>query len=171
VKSSEARALKTIEKAGGTVTESEVVVPQQLPKPPKLELFNFGIPTKVWRADNAAWQWKGNWKEVRDRQGLPAKETNAPGSEATLKFNGTGLALVSNLSDNGGRADIYIDGKKSDLIADAYIVPNTVDDDLWRVFDLKPGEHTVRIVVRDDADARSKGRSLMLCRAIVYQTQ
>jgi hypothetical protein len=171
VKSSETRALKTIEKAGGRVNESEVVIPEQSPKPPKLELFNFGIPMKVWRADDSTWQWKGDWNEVRDRQGLPARETNTPGSEVTLKFNGTGLALVSNLSEDGGRADIYIDGKKSDLVADAYIVPNTVDDDLWRVFDLMPGEHTVRVVLRDDADPRSKGRRLMLCRAIEYQSE
>jgi hypothetical protein len=171
VESSESRALKTIADNGGTVTETEVVIPQQSPRPPKLESFNFGIPAKVWRVDNSAWKWQGDWTKTKDRQGVVAKVTNTPGSEATLEFNGTGLALVSNLSDHGGRADVYIDGQKSELVADAYIVPNTVDDDLWRVFGLTSGEHTVRIVLREDSDERSKGHRLMLCRAIVYQTE
>jgi hypothetical protein len=171
VNSSETRALETIKRAGGKVSVQDVTIPQQSPKPPKFEAFNFGVPVKVWRAEDKAWTWKGDWKDVKDRQGVPARQANTPGAEAELKFNGTGLALVSNLSDNGGRADVFIDGKKSELVADAYIVPNTVDDDLWRVFGLKPGEHTVRIVLRDDADSRSKGHRLMLCRAIVYQAK
>jgi hypothetical protein len=169
VKSTEARAVQAIQRAGGTVTESEVVIPQQSPRVPKLELFDFGIPITISRAVDTEWQWKGTWSDTRDRHGVPARISDTPGSEATLRFYGTGLALVSNLSDNGGRADVYIDGEKSNLVADAYIVPNTIDDDLWRIFDLKPGEHTVRIVLREDADERSKGRELMLCRAIVYQ--
>jgi hypothetical protein len=78
---------------------------------------------------------------------------------------------MGNLSEAGGRADVYIDGVKSDLVADNYIVPNTVDDDLWRVFELTAGEHTVRLVVREDADSRSKGRRMLLLKAIAYQTQ
>jgi hypothetical protein len=171
VKSTEARALETIRKAGGTVTEKQVVIPQQSPKPPKLERFDFGIPIRVWPVADSEWQWIGDWTDAKDRHGVAAKVSDVPGSEATLKFSGTGLALVGTLSDNGGRADVYIDGEKSELVADSYIVPNTVDDDLWRVFGLKPGEHTVRIVIRDDADERSKGRQVMLGRAIEYQTE
>jgi len=59
---------------------------------------------------------------------------------------------------------------KSDLLADAYIVPNTHDNDLWRVFGLAPGRHTLRLVLRADADPRSGGRRLQISRAIAYQT-
>jgi hypothetical protein len=152
------------------VSDTEVTVPPQSPKAPKLELWNFGVPAKVWNVNDPAWQWKGTWRDVKDRQNTPAKVTNIPGSEATLKFSGTGLGLMGNLSEAGGRADVYIDGVKSDLVADNYIGPNTVDDDLWRVFGLSPGEHTVRLVVRDDADPGSKGKRMMLLRAIAYQT-
>lgn len=171
VASTEKRALEVIRQAGGTVTDDEVVISAQDPKAPKLELFDYGLPVKVWRVDDPAWQWRGAWADVKDRHKLPAKQTETAGSEATLKFNGTGLALVSNLSQDGGRADVYIDGEKNDLVADDYIGPNTTDDDLWRVFGLTPGEHTARIIVRDDADPDSKGRKFMLNRAIVYQTQ
>ena len=33
---------------------------------------------------------------------------------------------------------------------------------------LAPGRHTLRLVVRDDADPRSKGKKVMIERAIVY---
>ncbi len=168
VKSTEKRALKVIRQAGGMVTEQEVTIPVEEPKPPKLELANFGVPIKVWPVQDKAWKWKGKWTDARDHHKLPAKESVAPGSEASLTFNGTGLALSGNLSDNGGRADVYLDGKKCDLVADAYIVPNTHDVDLWRIHGLPPGEHMIRVVLRKDADSRSSGHKIMLTRAIVY---
>jgi Malectin domain len=92
------------------------------------------------------------------------------GSEVTLKFSGTGVALAGDLSQEGGRADVYVDGVKSELAADAYIVPKTHDNDLWRVHGLKPGGHILRLVMRDDVDPRSKGKKLMISRAIVYNS-
>jgi hypothetical protein len=171
VKSTEKRALEVIRQAGGTVNDQEVTIPVQAPKAPKLELFDFGVPVKAYRADDKAWQWKGDWKDTQEKHKLPAKETSAAGSEVTLKFNGTGVALVSELSQDGGRADVYIDGVKSDLVADAYIVPNTIDTDLWRAFGLPPGEHTLRLVARGDADPHSTGKRIMLTRALVYSTE
>jgi hypothetical protein len=161
--------MEVIRLAGGKASDAQVEIPVQAPKPPQAELWTFGVPVKVWRADDPAWKWQGGWRDAKDRHKLPAKQTSQPGSEATLKFRGTGFALVSNLAQDGGRADVYIDGKKSDLIADAYIDANTVDDDLWRIFGLAPGEHTMRIVVREDADPKSTGRRLLINRAIAYQ--
>jgi hypothetical protein len=171
VKSSEARALEVIRRAGGSIGYAEVSVPAQSPKPPQLALWEFGIPVKAVRADDPAWQWKGSWRDVKDRHQLPAKESDNPGSEGTLRFNGTAIALVSNLSQDGGRADVYIDDVKSELVADGYIVPNTIDDDLWRIYNLPPGDHTLRVVLREDADPRSAGRRILINRALVYQSE
>jgi hypothetical protein len=171
VKSTENRALEVIRKAGGRVSETEVEVPQQAPKAPELELWNYGIPVDVIRNENPAWSWKGDWVDGKDHHMLGVKESEAAGSEATLKFNGTGLALVGQLAENGGRADIYIDGAKHELLADAYIVPNTIDRDLWRVYGLSPGEHTLRLVVREDADSRSSGRKIIVSRAVVFRAE
>ena len=52
---------------------------------------------------------------------------------------------------------------------DAYVVPDTNDNDLWHVYGLKAGAHTARIVMRDDADPRSSGRKLMISSAIMYR--
>jgi hypothetical protein len=171
VKSTEARALEVIRQAGGTVSETEVVIPHQSPEPPALELWNFGIPKNVLRVEEPAWRWQDSWVDGRDHHNLRVKETESPGSEATLTFNGTGVALVGQLTENGGRADVYVDGVKSDLVADAYIVPNTIDRDLWRIYRLTPGDHTLRLVVRDDADPRSTGRKVIISRAVVFHAE
>jgi hypothetical protein len=172
VRSTEIRVFEIIRQAGGTVSETQVMIPLQSPQAPKLELCNFGVPAKVVWVQDAAWDWQGNWAEkdgnIWDKI-IRVKETAGAGSEATLSFNGTGLALVGDLAENGGRADVYLDGVKNELIADAYIVPDTHDNDLWRIHGLPPGDHTLRLVMRDDADPRSSGRKVMISRAIVYQ--
>jgi hypothetical protein len=171
VKSSETRALQVIREAGGTVTDAYVEVPRQAPLAPALELWNYGIPVAVIRCENPAWHWNGKWVDGKDHHRLGVKESDVAGSEATLKFSGTGLAIVGQLAENGGRADVHIDGVKNELVADAYIGPNTTDRDLWRVFELKPGKHTLRLVVRNDADPRSSGKKITISRAVVLQAK
>jgi hypothetical protein len=171
VKSTEARTLKVIKQAGGKVSETEVVIPRQSPKATKLALSNFGVPIRLLKCQDAAWNWKGNWAEKAVGVGAGKIETrvaDGAGSEVMLKFNGTGVALAGDLSQEGGRADVYLDRVKSELVADAYIVPKTYDHDLWRIHGLKPGEHTLRLVMRDDADPRSHGQKLTIGGAVVY---
>jgi Carbohydrate esterase 2 N-terminal len=172
VKSTEARALKVVQQAGGKVSETEVSIPRQTPKSPKLALSNFGVPKQVVWVGDEAWNWQGNWTEKGGNiwaDKIRIREAEGSGNEATLKFNGTGVALAGDLTAEGGRADVYVDGKKSDVVAEAYIVPKTHDNDLWRIQGLKSGEHTLRLVMRADADPRSKGKKLTISRAIVYQ--
>jgi ADP-ribosylglycohydrolase len=171
VKSTEARALKIIRQAGGQVSETEVVIPRQSPRAPKLTRSNFGVPVKVLKCQNAAWDWEGDWaKKIVDggTDKIETRMAEGAGSEVTLKFNGSGLALVGDLSQAGGRADVYMDGLKCELVADAYIAPKTSDHDLWRIHGLKPGEHTLRLVMRSDADPGSQGRKLTIGGAVVY---
>jgi hypothetical protein len=164
------RALKVIEMAGGKVTDAEVIIPQQEPKAWKLEQWNPGIPDKLIKFDDAAWQWKGAWADdtVGKDKKVIGKAAKSAGAEVALSFNGVAVALVGPLSQEGGRADIYLDGKKARQL-DAYIPERTHDDVLWHVYGLKPGAHTVRIVLRDDADERSKGKRIVIQRAVSYR--
>ena len=84
-----------------------------------------------------------------------------------MEFEGTGVAIVGRMSQDGGRADVYLDGARAGEI-DAWIPERTHDNDYWHVTGLANGRHTVRIVVRADADDRSKGRRVELERAIVF---
>jgi len=84
-----------------------------------------------------------------------------------LSFTGCAISLVGRYSQEGGKADIYLDGEKAGEI-DAYIVERTNDNDLWHAYDLKPGKHTLRIVPRSDADNRSKGKKLVIESAVSF---
>ncbi len=163
VKSTETRALQVIRKAGGKVTDAEVIVKTQKPRAPKLEQWNPGIPEKRVKASDAAFSYSGPWETDHD-----SRVSTKAGNEAVFKFNGVAVALMGNLGRDGGRAEVYLDGKKVG-VADAYIVERTWDNVLWHTYGLKAGEHTVRLVTVDAADSRSKGRRVTLSGAVVYR--
>jgi ADP-ribosylglycohydrolase/Carbohydrate esterase 2 N-terminal len=170
VASTMARAQKVIASVGGRVTATDAFIPAQEPKAQALEQWRAGVPRRRIVYDDPAWTWKGpfedgvfksSWSETR------FKEATAPGAEANLAFEGTGIAIVGRCTQEGGRADVFVDGQKAGEI-DAWIPKGTNDNDYWHVTDLANGNHRVRIVVRDDADPRSAGRKLQIERAIVY---
>jgi len=166
------RAFKVVRMAGGKVTDTEVIIPHQRPKAAKLEQWDMGIPNKSIETKDAAWSWKGAWAEETrgsgEHRNVVGVAANGDGHEAELKFDGTAVALVGPHSQSGGRADIYLDGKKAGML-DAYIVERTNDNSLWHAYDLKPGAHTLRIVMRGDADPRSKAKKIVISRAITYR--
>jgi hypothetical protein len=163
VKSTEGRALKVIAQSGGKVTDAQVVIPYQAPKPPQLEQWNPGIPEKRISAADADWTWQGNWAVDKG-----ARVSPEAGNETTLKFTGVAVAVMGVLSQDGGRADVYLDGRKVG-VADAYIVEHTHDNVLWNVYGLEPGEHTVRFVTTGATDSRSKGKRFTIEGAVIYR--
>ena len=90
------------------------------------------------------------------------------GAEAELKFSGTAVILVGGYSQSGRRADVFLDGRKAGEI-NAYIVERTFDDVLWHAYGLKQAPHTLRIVARDDADPRSRGKALPIHSAVTFR--
>jgi hypothetical protein len=168
------RLLAIIKKAGGKVDGYQVTVPNQKPAPAKFEEYNPGIPDKRIDIKDPAWSWNGKWKDdVRGQSGssgmqIAAKSAEGAGAEATLTFNGSAVVLIGVNSQSGGRANIYLDGKKQRPL-DAYIVARTSDSVLWHVYGLKMGPHTLRIVTTDAADARSKGKRIVISSAVTYR--
>jgi hypothetical protein len=162
--------LKVIEGAGGRVTPTEVLVPRQPPRAPALEQWAVDPPTARIAFGEPAWVWSGGWSDAKGDERSPApamKATEAAGSEATLRFRGTGVTVAGRCSAQGGRADVYLDGEKAGEI-DAYVPPRTHDNDYWHVTGLKSGPHTLRIVTRAEKDPRSTGTQIGIERAIVY---
>ena len=164
------RAQKVIAAAGGTVGPDEVVIPVQAPKAPPLEQWDPGVPVARIEHDQPGWSWRGGWTAQtlkNEWSSWKVRQAGGTGDEATLAFEGTGIALVGTMGQEGGRADVYLDGAKAGEI-DAWIPERTNDNDYWHVTGLANGKHSLRIVVRPDADARSKGRRVQLERAIVF---
>jgi hypothetical protein len=159
------RALMIVKQAGGKVEGGEVIIPLQKPKSARLEQWNPGIPDKRIDAKDSSWTWKGKWTEDA-KSG--AKTTNGAGAEATLNFTGTAVFVLGSNSQSGGRADVYIDGKRQRML-DAYIVERTSDNALWHIYGLKQGAHTLRVVTRSDADPRSKGKNIVISSAVIFR--
>ncbi len=138
--------------------------------PPALEQWSVDPPTARIALGDPAWTWSEGWSDAKDEERSSAptmKAADKSGAVATLRFRGTGLSVVGRCSQEGGRADVYLDGEKAGEI-DAYVVPRTHDNDYWHVTALKSGEHTLRIVTRADKDERSTGTQIGIERAIVY---
>ncbi len=129
-----------------------MLIPVQSPQAPPLEQWDPGVPVLRVEFDAPAWSRRG---------------ASAEWDEASFGFDGTGVAIVGAMSQEGGRADVYLDGAKAGEI-DAWIPERTHDNDYWHVTGLANGSHSVRIVRRADADSRSNGRRLQIERAIVY---
>ena len=158
-----ARAIAVVHRYGGRVTGTEIVIPQQSPKPPKLEQWNPGIPEKKITIRDTAWTWTGQWQSDKD-----AMVAEGPGNTAILKFDGVAVAVLGRLTQDGGQAQVYLDNRKP-VLADAYIVDRTHDNALWHVYGLKPGAHTLKIVTTGKADPRSKGTKVALQGAVIYR--
>jgi hypothetical protein len=163
VRSTEARAIKVIDDNGGDVTDSEVVIRLQRPKAPKLEQWSPGIPDRRLDAGANAWTYRGKWELDNG-----SRVTHSADNEATLSFNGVAVAILGGLAQDGGKADVYLDGVKMGT-ADAYIVERTYDNVLWNTYGLKPGNHTLRLVTTGAADSRSKGKRVSIQGAVVYR--
>ena len=170
VASTLARALKVIEGSGGTLTASEVFVPLQAPEGAAARAVDARSAVEARGAGRPGLD-LGRGLERAHRQeprvGTAACRRRGAGAEAVLRFRGTGVALVGTMTQSGGRADVILDGTKAGEI-DAWIPPNTHDNDLWHVTGLPPGDHQLRVVVRADKDSRSTGSEIVLERAVVY---
>ena len=159
-------------RAGGTVTGSDVIIPEQAPQAAPLEQWDMGVPVSRVAITDDAWSFRG-FTAVRgptssDRPvGMRA---SGAGAEATLRFTGAGLAVVGDMTPEGGRADVYLDGGAVHAI-DVWVAARTHDNDVWHVYGLAQGPHTLRIVTRADADPRSKGTTVSLAEAVVYRAR
>jgi len=154
-----ARALKVIERAGGTVSDTDVVIPEQKPKAPRLEQWVVDPPTERLQASSGAWTWSDGWTPGSSN----TMSATAAGSEATLQFKGTGVAVLGDYTVNGGRAEVLLDNQKAGEI-NAKKVAHTNDNVYWFVTGLKGGPHTVTIrVLPSDG-----GGAVRIDRAIVY---
>jgi hypothetical protein len=166
VASNEARALALVKREGGRVEGDDVFVKTQAPAPPKLEIWNdYGCPAERIPHNDARWQYKGAWHDTKNGHVSAAKA-----AAATIRFEGTGAIVVGPYLANGGRADVYLDGKL-DRSVDVYPdeAHNKDDEAVWHAFGLKRGEHTVRLVVRGESYPGSSGAEICIEDLVVFR--
>lgn len=166
------RALKLVKSSGGKVDEMGIVVADQRPEAAHLEQWGMGVPQRLIEAKNPAWKWTGGWKQESAPgecgPSFAGASTRLPGEAVTLEFTGESISVIGLRSQDGGKADLFLDDKKLADI-DFYIRGQTSDNDLWHSNRLAPGQHILRIVTRSDRNSQSTGTRARVGRAIIYK--
>jgi len=167
VESTMERAKRVVTQEGGTVGESAIQVPTQQPEAMPLEQFAPGTVAERIAPDDSRWTWKGNWEKTGERRQLRRAKT--AGAEAHVSFEGTGAMLVGTLRPDGGLLDVFLDDQPV-ATADAYNEDGERGGEgLWGKFDLPPGPHTLRLVVKGEPYAGSKGAWICFEDLIVFR--
>ncbi|HUU13892.1 MAG TPA: ADP-ribosylglycohydrolase family protein [Terriglobia bacterium] len=161
------RAKHVVTLEGGTIGESTLGIPVQQPETMPLEQFAPGTVVERIAPDDSRWTWKGAWEKTGERRQV--RRAKAASAEAGVSFEGTGAMVVVTLRPDGGLADVYLDGELM-ATADAY------NDDgdrggegFWGKFDLPPGPHTLRLVVKGEPYPGSKGAWVYLEDLVVFR--
>ena len=166
-------------KEGGKADGKSILVKTQLPVNHPLEV---SFPDVVFDKtvsvfSSAGWKFKGNWKPFEIlgetdkkaiKQSMYAENT---GDELEIDVKGTGISLEGNWYKDGGKADLYVDGKLHRSIDTYYDFANqqhTVS--IWHVLNLQPGDHNVRLVVKGEKRPESAGTRVYITSATVFTT-
>ena len=171
-------AKRLIQENGGTVSSDEVIIQVQKPTAPDLEV-SFPKDFPIYKSDvfeGPGWDWKGDWETLRGRRWrsenvVPlAKFAGKPGAEVTFTFTGTGVVLRGNWAQDGGKADVYVDGELHRNIDTYYWWAGEGKNGafLWHVLGLSPGEHVVKLVVMGEKKPEATGTRIYLSGATVY---
>jgi len=174
-------AIQFIKEAGGSISGDEIKVPIQSIKLKKLEVSfpDVVFDTVVSAFSKEMWKFKGNWQIWQvphwEKDHPPVEQSmfaSAAGDEIEFTFNGSGIALYGNLFKSGGKADFYVDGKLHQTIDTYYnyCKQEPLDICIWHMFQLKPGEHTVKVVVNGEKRKKSAGTNVCITRTFIYKT-
>ena len=110
------------------------------------------------------------WKWRRSADANRARTSGEKGAEAVVSFDGTGAIISGSYLPNGGKADVYLDGKL-DRTVDVYPDEDhsKSGEDVWHALGLKNTKHTIRLVVRGEPYPGSKGSDIALTDLIAFR--
>jgi hypothetical protein len=162
------RAKKVVEQEGGRVDERGLTIPSQKPAELPLEQFAPGRVAERIPMGDARWELKGAWEKISRGERRLAQSKMA-GAEASVKFEGTGAMLVGKLRRDGGLLEVFIDGERV-AAADGHVDSTPrLSEGFWGKFDLPPGAHTLRVVVKGEPYPGSEGAWVELEDLIVFR--
>lgn len=171
-------ALQLIQKEGGKVSENEISIQVQQPQPlpPEVSYPNTAFEKMIPVFDSKEWKFTGDWKthETTTWQKKIEKQSmvsGKAGDTAELKFSGTGISIEGNWYKDGGKADIFVDGKLHRPVDTYYFFANQQHTtSIWHVLNLQPGDHSVKVVVKGEKRPEATGTNVYLTRALVFST-
>ncbi|HUX56932.1 MAG TPA: ADP-ribosylglycohydrolase family protein [Bacteroidales bacterium] len=179
VSSTNKYALQLIAKDGGKVIGKKIMIKTQVPAAP---VFEVSFPDVVFDKsvsvfDKNGWIFKGKWKpfEITSRRDNQVRKQSMyaekAGDELVIDFSGTGISIEGNWYKDGGKADIYVDGKLHRTIDTYYDFANQQHTtSIWHVLNLQPGDHKVRVAVKGEKRSESSGSRVYITSAIIFKT-
>ncbi len=176
VDSTEKRALALVRKTGGRVEGESVAIQIQAPKAPKLEVWDdYGSPVERINGADPRWTWTGEWqtrtrKSPDNSRELVTHWSAVKGAEAAIAFEGTGAVIAGTYLASGGMLEVFLDGRldrKLDVYSDER--GDRGGEAVWHAFGLKPGKHSVRLVVLGERYPESGGADVSVDDLIVYR--
>jgi hypothetical protein len=179
VKSTYNYALDLISKSGGKLNGNKILVKTEEPSASSAEVSfpDVVFDKKISVFEQNGWKFTGKWQAYK----IPSGRENQPrqqsmfsekaGDELIINFSGTGISLEGNWYKDGGKADIYVDGNLNRTIDTYYNFANQQHtESIWHVLNLKPGDHTVRLVVKGEKRPESAGSRVYITSATIFKT-
>jgi len=172
-------AVGLVKNSGGEVTSGKIKINVLQPIPPKLEVAfpNVVFDSNVSALDKKQWKMKNPWS-MRFRSGKNSADFHAfvsgkKGDEIEFSFEGTGVSVTGDWVKDGGKADVYLDGKLHRTIDTYYNFSNQQHPgvSLWHSFGLQPGKHTVSVVVTGEKRPESENTNVYISGAIIFKTE
>lgn len=172
-------AVNQIVAEGGSVSTDKITVKIQTPVPAPLEVSfpKMVLSEKVSIFDEKRWKLSGNWQtfqrrpEENNEKSKQAKFASKKGETLEFEFEGTAISLEGNWKKDGGKADLYIDGQLHSSF-DTYFFYNNQEQtpiNVCHALNLKPGKHTLKLVVTGEKKPESMDSRIYVSDALVFQ--
>ena len=110
-------------------------------------------------ADDGAFTYEGSWDAVGKRQdfGGGVHVASGAGSSARISFTGNQVRLIGRADEQGGLADVYLDGVKQLVGIDCYNPGKRHQQVLYYKNGLENGKHELKVVARGWKNPYAKG--------------
>lgn len=178
VESSYNYAIRFIAENGGSIGKKKIKIKKQEPVEPDLEV---SFPRLVYDAsisvfDKKGFITRGKWNNFpsggEGARRLQSVFSGNKGDMAEIIFKGTGISLTGNWVKDGGKADVYLDGKLHRTIDTYYFFGGQQHRDvsLWHVTGLNDSLHSVRVIVKGEKRPESEGTNVYLTGATIFTT-
>lgn len=172
-------ASRLVLEKGGKISGKKMMIKEQKPVPSQLEISfpDVVFDKSISASDRKAWSAKGLWVSKlyprKKSEEFHALMGSKAGDELEFTFDGTGVSITGDWVKDGGKADVFLDGKLHRAIDTYYNFSNQehTSVSIWHVFHLMPGKHTVKVVVRGEKRPESDGTNVYISGALVFKTE
>jgi hypothetical protein len=156
---------------GGKASDGNLQIKIQQPEPLAMEISfpKIVFEKRISVFSDESCKTVGQWQNFRNRQ---AVFSGTKGDEISFTFDGTGISIVGNWLKDGGKADVYVDGK-FERTFDCYFYfskQEHLNMNLFHLFNLPDGKHTLRLVVKGDKRPESMGTNVYVSEAVIFKT-